>query len=286
MTQESTIDNIRKELAEPIVRWVQEPAARPFVHAFKRTPITPNQVTALSALLAMIAAWFFSLGDAQSMVLGGILFEFSLILDSADGELARAKNMASEWGRIVDGIGDYVSSVAVLIGLMIALPDSRGSLLLMAGLIFLRGVTFDYFKETMMNRVRHGTDGPQRDIHQTFERITRSPSFIMKVYYYYLQLQQLLFRGRWTALNNYASTHETSEEIWSEGQRLKHYRVNRSLIRVWKWHGPDLIFFIIALLSCFAALEPCLPWLSGFMAAQLLVTFTLHHYLIPNEKHT
>ena len=127
---------VRIELSEPVVRWIQEPAAKPIVYAFKETSVTPNQVTALSALLAIIAAYFFSHGDARSMIQGGIIFEISRILDSVDGELARAKGMASDWGRIVDGIGDYVSSIAILIGLMMGLSDSRGELLLMAFLIF------------------------------------------------------------------------------------------------------------------------------------------------------
>ncbi|MCH7650157.1 MAG: hypothetical protein IIA63_03240 [Nitrospinae bacterium] len=67
-----------------------------------------------------------------------------------DGELARAKSMASEWGRIVDGIGDDGSGMAILVGLMIGVPESRGELMVLAALTFLRGITFDYFKEYMM----------------------------------------------------------------------------------------------------------------------------------------
>ena len=81
-----------------------------------------------------------------------------------DGELARAKSMASEWGRIVDGIGDDVSGMAILIGLMIGVPESRGELIVLTALIFLRGITFDYFKEYMMGRVTYGYDGPGPDL--------------------------------------------------------------------------------------------------------------------------
>lgn len=288
MALEDPAHRIRKELAEPIVRYVQEPAARPLVYAFKETPVTPNQVTALSALLAIGAAYLFSLGETRAMIQGGIIFEISLILDSVDGELARAKGLASEWGRIVDGIGDYVSSIAVLIGLMIGLPDSQGALIFMALLIFLRGVTFDYFKESMMNRIKHGYDGPQRDIHKTYEKMTRSPSLILKVYFYYLQFQQWLFRGTWTSPDRYPSTREgrTAEDPWPEQQRWNYYREKRGLIALWKWNGPDLIFFLMALFSCFAVLENYVYWLSVFMLIQMLATFTLHHYLIRNEKNS
>jgi len=286
MPLQGRINQIRKDLTEPVVRWIQEPAARPLVHAFKETPVTPNQITGLSALLAIGAAYFFSLGDAHSLIQGGIIFEISLILDSVDGELARAKGCASEWGRIVDGIGDYVSSIAVLIGLMIGLPDARGTLLILAFLIFLRGITFDYFKENMMNRIKHGYDGSQRDIQKTYEKLSASPSFTLKIYFYYLQLQQLLFRGYWTSFKGYASTQSAANAAWPEEHRLRYYREKRSLIVLWKWNGPDLIFFLIALFSCFSILENYLQWLSGIMIVQLVITFTLHHYMIRNEKYS
>jgi phosphatidylglycerophosphate synthase len=286
MSLQSLIDQIRKDLTEPVVRWIQEPAGRPLVYAFKATPVTPNQVTGLSALLAIVAAYFFSLGDVRSMIQGGIIFEISLILDSVDGELARAKGMASEWGRIVDGIGDYVSSIAVLIGLMIGLPDSKGALLILATLIFLRGVTFDYFKESMMNRIKHGYDGPQRDIQKTYEKISASSSFTLKVYFYYLQLQQLLFKGHWASFKSYALTHSSADSPWPEEERIRYYREKRPLVFLWKWNGPDLIFILIAVLSCFSILDSCLPWLSGIMIAQLVITFILHHYMIRNEKYS
>lgn len=81
-----------------------------------------------------------------------------------DGELARAKGMAGGWSRIVDGIGDDVSGMAILIGLMIGIPESRGELMVLTALIFLRGITFDYFKEYMMGRVTYGYDGPGPDL--------------------------------------------------------------------------------------------------------------------------
>jgi phosphatidylglycerophosphate synthase len=286
MLLQDRINQVRKDLAEPVVRWIQEPAARPLVFAFKETPVTPNQVTCLSALLAIGAAYFFSLGDTRSIIQGGIIFELSLILDSVDGELARAKGLASEWGRIVDGIGDYVSSIAVLIGLMIGFPDSRSALLVLAFLIFLRGITFDYFKENMMSRIKHGYDGSQRDIEKTYEKISASPSMTLKIYYYYLQLQQFLFKGHWTSFNSYASTKSSADITWPEAQRLRYHQEKRPLIVLWKWNGPDLIFFLMALLSCFSLLESSLQWLSGIMTIQLVTTFILHHFIIRNEKYS
>ena len=50
MAPQNPTHQIRKDLKEPLVRYAQEPAARPLVCAFKQTPVTPNQITALSAI--------------------------------------------------------------------------------------------------------------------------------------------------------------------------------------------------------------------------------------------
>lgn len=50
MAPQNPTQQIRKDLKEPIVRYAQEPAARPLVCAFKQTPVTPNQIIALSAI--------------------------------------------------------------------------------------------------------------------------------------------------------------------------------------------------------------------------------------------
>ena len=135
-----------------------------------------------------------------------------------------------------------------------------------------------------MSRINHGYDGSQRDIQATYNKLSTTPSFILKVYFYYLQLQQLLFKGHWTFFKNHPSDQSTADSLWPEEQRLNYFREKQSLISLWKWNGPDLIFFLIILFSCFSILDSCLPWLSGFMATQLVLTFVLHHYLIRNEN--
>ena len=177
------IEQIRNEVSEPVVRYLELPAARPFVWALRKTPITPNQVTFLSALLAIAAAWFVSQGDPRSMMHGGLIFAFSRILDSVDGELARVKGMANDWGRLVDTIGDIVSTISMLIGLWIGLPSLHGSVLLLAFMVLLRATTFDYHKLSMLNRIQKGYDFFQRETQKTFKKILSSPSWSLKLYY-------------------------------------------------------------------------------------------------------
>ncbi len=280
------IEQIRNEVSEPVVRYLELPAARPFVWVLKKTPITPNQVTFLSALLAIAAAGFVSRGDPDSMMHGGLIFAFSRILDSVDGELARVKGMASDWGRLVDTIGDIVSTLAMLTGLWIGLPSLQGSVLLLAFLVLLRGATFDYHKLSTLSRVQHGYDFFQRETQKTFRKILSSPSWSLKLYYYYIQAQQLPFYGRWTSLKQYAETRGASAlaTVWTEEQRLKHYQNNKAVIILWSWNGADLIGFLIVILSIFSLWEPWLVWINGFMSVQFILTIALHHTLTRNNE--
>jgi len=286
MPLQNQIEHIRNELSEPVVRYLEAPAAWPFVWALKKTPVTPNQVTFLSAVLAIVAAWFISLGDPESILQGGLIFALSRVLDSVDGELARAKGMASDWGRLVDTIGDIVSTLSMLTGLWIGLPSLQGSVLLLAFLVLLRGATFDYHKLTMLYRVQHGYDYFQRETQKTFKKILSSPSWSLKLYYYYMQAQQLPFYGRWTTLKQYAKDPAAAapESIWTEEQRFKHYQNSKAVITLWSWNGADLIGFLIIVLSVFSLWEAWIVWINGFMAAQFVLTIIGHHRLTRNHE--
>jgi CDP-diacylglycerol---serine O-phosphatidyltransferase len=60
------------------------------------------------------------------------------VLDGADGQLARLTNSFSEFGKVIDGICDYVTFSAVYTGLALTLADAHGNwvwwLVILAGL--------------------------------------------------------------------------------------------------------------------------------------------------------
>ena len=71
-------------------------------------PLTPNHVTALSLLSGLAAAWFFAQGTYQEAVIGGALFVLGYTFDNCDGEIARLKNMSSEFGAKFDDVVDWL----------------------------------------------------------------------------------------------------------------------------------------------------------------------------------
>ena len=76
--------------------------------------VTPNQVTAASLATGLIGAWLLR-GEGMIGSLGGLLlYQLSVILDHADGELARVKFLQSPLGKWLDNISDHVVDLAMI----------------------------------------------------------------------------------------------------------------------------------------------------------------------------
>lgn len=76
----------------------------------KYTKITPNQVTLLSSLLLLIAAYFIFVAKVPYLLFSSFLIILAYFFDSMDGSLARIKGIGSTFGRWVDmffGLGPF-----------------------------------------------------------------------------------------------------------------------------------------------------------------------------------
>lgn len=65
---------------------------------------SPNQVTFLSLLFAFIGCYLISIPNLWSLILGVVLFNIYIILDSSDGEIARIKKQTSILGKYLDRV--------------------------------------------------------------------------------------------------------------------------------------------------------------------------------------
>lgn len=91
--------------------------ANGIVRLFAKLPITPNHYTWLSLILGLVAAWFYSKGVYESLVIGVILHNISFILDCADGQCSRLKGLQSKMGHWFDFHSDKIKDGALLLGL-------------------------------------------------------------------------------------------------------------------------------------------------------------------------
>jgi len=100
-----------------IERYINRPLASLLVRAVFSTGITPNQLTYLSFFLGLGAVASFSMGKPLFFVLGGILIQLSSIVDCADGMLARAKDMCSNYGSHLDLFLDRIIDLFLIAGI-------------------------------------------------------------------------------------------------------------------------------------------------------------------------
>jgi archaetidylinositol phosphate synthase len=99
---------------------------RPAVRMAARTGLTPNQVTTMRLATGLAASIIFAQGTYGWIVLGGIVFLFSMLLDRADGELARQTGRMSLTGHRYDLAADGIASIATFVGLGIGLAHTCG----------------------------------------------------------------------------------------------------------------------------------------------------------------
>ncbi len=108
----------RASLKRNDVNWFTTRIARPpaavVVYGLRNTRITPNQVTFLAAVVAAVAggllvAWPGWVG----LVVAIALYEFSFVLDCADGMLARVRKIASPIGHLLDFLMDELKAMLI-----------------------------------------------------------------------------------------------------------------------------------------------------------------------------
>ena len=87
------------------------------------TAVTPNHLTTLRLITGLGAAAAFAVGSDEWRAWGGAIFVFSLLLDRADGELARLGGITSAWGHKYDLFADSLCNALAFVGLGIGLRD-------------------------------------------------------------------------------------------------------------------------------------------------------------------
>ena len=268
------------DLVEPVNRYINVPIASQIVGLLKNSLVTPNQVTYFSVLIGFLSGYAFSFASPNSLILGGIFLEVTLVLDCVDGQLARAKNMASDWGRLIDGIAGYFAYLAVVIGLIKGFPEYTQVLQAIAGLIILRAISYDYCKQSLVPLLLHGYDGMEREIQSTCQKIRAKMSWVLVLYFYYMQVQQLFFRGEWIFLRQMKTVDQGLNPHLSLKQRRACYEKIKPLLILWSWNGLDLPLFLLSLFAVFGVLSSSLIPFAWFMAVQYLITLLAHHYYL------
>ena len=113
---------------------------RPLVRRIAPLGVSPNQITTVRLVTGRAAAFAFAQGTYGWMCIGGGVFVLSMLLDRADGELARQTGQMSEGGHRYDLACDCIASIAAFIGLGIGAAADVGQAALWIGALAALGV--------------------------------------------------------------------------------------------------------------------------------------------------
>ncbi len=180
------------------------PIAFGFVKLIHRLPITPNQVTFLSFLCNLAAAYYFSLGVPDLFPVAALWFAVGNVLDCSDGQLARIQHSGTPLGRLVDGVLDYISSVAIFIALGIGLTRWLGNtdiwyLVVAGGLVSaLHAILFDNYQQEFISNVRGEKNFLNRETDKIRTELRTSKEehrnlfriLFLKIYLRYMMVQE------------------------------------------------------------------------------------------------
>ena len=92
-----------------------------------KSPLTPNQLTSLSLVSGLAAAFLYSLASYGYGIIAGALLVISYVLDNCDGEIARSKGLTSEFGRKFDDVSDWWVHATVFIGIGFGVEAQSGN---------------------------------------------------------------------------------------------------------------------------------------------------------------
>ncbi|MBU7048349.1 MAG: CDP-alcohol phosphatidyltransferase family protein [Theionarchaea archaeon] len=81
-----------------------------------RLGLTPNQLTLLSLLPALVSAYFYS---ERRELFGALFLIFTMAFDVFDGSVARVLNKKSDFGAVLDASIDRYCEFIILLGIMI-----------------------------------------------------------------------------------------------------------------------------------------------------------------------
>ena len=263
MTYQEAVAKINLASEEYINTYINRPQADLFVAFFYRyTSVSANQVTMFAIIAGLASAFFLGYGTFTSIFIGGLLYQLSVVFDCADGQLARLKGTSSEFGRILDGISDYIVGLATIGGCVWAsltyydilsphavIPYSQDAVIPLAIFGFislaLHVISYDLVKTKFSSIVKTGTDQIIKDKMEMEKRyknnltaLTWGQKIMMRLYRGYAGLQEALLPiGIYT------------QAYYSEQERIAVAIREENFLRLWSFLGPNT-HLIIVIAAC------------------------------------
>jgi phosphatidylglycerophosphate synthase len=209
------------DVEEPIDAGFHRPLAALVTTLVRPTPITPNQITVSSLVVGLTGSFFLyqaffgelwqqtALAREHLFLLSGFFLFASVILDCADGQLARSRGGGSRVGRILDGFVDALVLIPAYVILGFGILEEFGQTWIWIAAVagfssWVRTIVYDKMKGIYLartNPVGGAANGIETldDVRADYERARRSGSllerFLLRLYLNFLTVQNRLTAG-------------------------------------------------------------------------------------------
>lgn len=154
--------SLKKVSDGPVSRYLNRPMSNGITKYLVKMNIKPNHISFFSFTLSVLGAFFFFFGGYINLFMGGFLTQASSIIDGCDGEVARLKFQATEFGGWFDAVLDRYADAFLLFGLTYYVYSADKSFLsLFIGFLaiigtFMNSYTADKYDGLMKKKLKPG----------------------------------------------------------------------------------------------------------------------------------
>jgi phosphatidylglycerophosphate synthase len=231
------------EVEEPVDVWIHRPLAHVVARACFPLGISPNAITLLS-IVAGVAAGVALVWDR--VLVGGVLLFASVVLDCADGQLARMRGTSSAFGRMLDGTADLITTgvvvpaTAFLIWRMFATPWWAGVTAVALSVVTIVTSSFhttmyDHYKNVFLHMTGPTADSDDYEAARARYDADRRTSGLLSrlcypIYLFYLKSQ----RDYVLRFDPYTSARLTLYPAYDPERGAVYREVAGPVMRVWK----------------------------------------------------
>jgi hypothetical protein len=229
-----------KEVEEIFDLIFYRPLAFLLVRVIYKTRLTPNHISIIAIFMGVASGCFFSLAQPVYFKIGALFYLLFNILDCSDGQLARLKKNGTSVGKIIDGISDYIATVAIYIGIAIGFAFKSENhyywliMLTLAGLSNMTvGILVDYYRTRFLDYVKGGRSNFEKEIEEhrkEYELIRHQKGkwldrLVLQIYFRYSEAQRLI-----VAKKKKTKLFDVTPQ--------EYFQKNKIIIRLWLLLGP------------------------------------------------
>ena len=256
-----------RETEELINQVLNRPAGFVAAKLFKRLGAGPNLVTLISMIFGISSGILFGVGKYPEVLIGALLLEGMVILDCADGQLARMLQRSTQFGKTIDGLCDIATHFSIFYGTAYAMYTRSGSvfpflLAVLAQLSFyLHIILFDHYKNVFISVARPLYSDKLETLYKLRDDITRGKRsseknrlkrFTTLLYYLFYQLENLVVSvGYVPNAKNFYEIFPDPEKI-DDTMRELYYREMKSTVKIWSGIGDTIhimVFIVCGIIN-------------------------------------